>query len=99
MSKLPISVIVTHYNRPQLLAEALESIQSQTCPPDEIIVVDDCSASELRRQLFKFKNVSRIYYNPINLGLSASRNIGVHIARNPWVAFLDDDDLYHPMKL
>jgi teichuronic acid biosynthesis glycosyltransferase TuaG len=99
MPKMPISVIIPHYNRPHLLEEALASVQAQTCPPAEIIVVDDCSSPEVQRKLLKFKHIARIHQNSTNLGLSETRNIGVSLARNPWVTFLDDDDLYHPRKL
>jgi len=99
MRTLPISVIVTHYNRPQFLPEALDSIRSQTLPPAEIIVVDDCSTAEARSELQKFSHIARIHENPVNLGVSESRNIGVELAGNEWIGFLDDDDLYRPRKL
>jgi glycosyltransferase involved in cell wall biosynthesis len=99
MRRLPISVIVPHYNRPQLLAEALDSIQSQTLQPAEIIVVDDCSTAEVRRELQEFRHIAKIHENSVNLGVYATRNIGVELASNDWIAFLDDDDLYHSRKL
>jgi glycosyltransferase involved in cell wall biosynthesis len=99
MRTLPISVIIPHHNRPQFLAEALDSIQSQTFPPAEIIVVDDGSTAEARRELQAFRHIAKIHENSANLGVCATRNIGVELAGNEWVAFLDDDDLYHPRKL
>src|SRR5208283_3349506 len=99
MSHLPISIIIPHYNRPQFLEEALASVQAQTLPPAEIIVVDDYSAPDARREILKFKNIARIHQNSTNLGSCETRNIGVELASNHWVAFLDDDDLYHPRKL
>jgi glycosyltransferase involved in cell wall biosynthesis len=99
MRALPISVIIPHYNRPHFLEEALTSIQTQTVPPAEIIVVDDHSALEAQSRLRGFKDIARIHRNATNLGVSESRNIGVELARNDWVAFLDDDDLYDSRKL
>jgi glycosyltransferase involved in cell wall biosynthesis len=99
MLSLPISIVIPHYNRPQYLEEALASIQAQTLPPAEIIVVDDHSAAEVQREIRKFKHIARIHENSANLGGSETRNIGVELARNGWIAFLDDDDLYHPRKL
>ena len=98
MRTLPISVIIPHYNRPQFLQEALDSIRSQTLPPAEIIVVDDCSTAVARDELQKFRHISKIHANSVNLGVSESRNIGVELASNDWIAFLDDDDLYHLRK-
>jgi glycosyltransferase involved in cell wall biosynthesis len=99
MRTLPISVIIPHYNRPQFLQEALDSVRSQTLPPAEIIVVDDFSTAEARSELQKFRHIAKIHENSANLGLSQTRNVGVEMAVNDWVAFLDDDDLYHPWKL
>jgi teichuronic acid biosynthesis glycosyltransferase TuaG len=99
MRTLPISVIIPHYNRPQFLEEALDSVRSQTVPPAEIIVVDDHSTAEVRTKLRKFRHIVKIHENPRNLGVSETRNIGVELAANDWVAFLDDDDLYHSRKL
>jgi glycosyltransferase involved in cell wall biosynthesis len=99
MTKVPISVIIPHFNRPQLLGEALNSIQSQTSQPSEIIIVDDNSSDEARREIAKFKGVARIHHNATNVGVSEARNVGVELSSNPWLAFLDDDDLYHSKKL
>ena len=99
MRTLPISVIIPHYNRPQLLEEAIESVRSQTLPPAEILVVDDHSTAEVRSKLQKFRQIAKIHENPVNVGAYATRNIGLELAGNEWVAFLDDDDLYHPRKL
>ena len=99
MRTLPISVIIPHYNRPQLLQEALDSFRSQTVPPAEIIVVDDHSTAEVRTKLHEFRHIAKIHENSINLGVTESRNVGVELAGNDWVAFLDDDDLYHSRKL
>jgi glycosyltransferase involved in cell wall biosynthesis len=99
MTKLPISVIIPHYNRPRLLEEALASIQAQTLQPAEILVIDDNSSAEARREILKFKNIATIYENSTNVGVCETRNIGVGLAKNDWLAFLDDDDLYHPRKL
>src|ERR1017187_848183 len=99
MRTLPISVIIPHYNRPQFLEEALASVQSQTLPPAEIIVGDDYSTAEVRTKLQEFRHIAKIHENSSNLGVSESRNIGVELAANDWVAFLDDDDLYHSRKL
>jgi len=62
-------------------------------------VVDDYSTPEARSELQKFKHIARIHENSVNLGLTETRNVGVELACNDWVAFLDDDDLYHPRKL
>jgi glycosyltransferase involved in cell wall biosynthesis len=99
MFTLPISVIIPHYNRPDLLAEAVDSVLGQTRPPDEIIVVDDHSTPENQEKLRRLGSAVRIHYNSSNLGSPATRNAGAALASNRLLAFLDDDDLYHPWKL
>ena len=99
MSGRSISVVVTHYNRPDLLKQALDSISTQTLPPDEILVVDDYSPSDARRKIRAYSNVAIIHEHERNLGLPATLTTGVQLAKNEWVAFLADDDLYTRTKL
>ena len=94
MSSVQLSAIITAYNSEAFIAEAIQSILSQTIPVDEIIVVDDGSndrTSEIVLQYKKF-GVRYIYQN--NQGPSAARNRGAHEARGEYIAFLDADDLW-----
>jgi hypothetical protein len=38
-----LDIVVANYNYGRFLSQALESVLSQTCPPDEILVIDDAS--------------------------------------------------------
>ena len=98
MSRL--SVVIPCYRDAATLARALLSLERQTRPADEIIVVDDCSpeGDEIRRVLADFPAVSYLR-NPSNLGLAGSRNEGLRQATGEWVAFLDADDECHPQRL
>ena len=93
---LPISVVVPVYNRENLVREALASVVSQSRPPAEIIVVDDGStdgsaaaAAALATRVIRQEN----------LGSAAARNRGIEEATQPWIAFLDSDDLWDSTKL
>jgi glycosyltransferase involved in cell wall biosynthesis len=93
---LPIAVVIPAYNRARHIASALESVLAQTRAPAEIIVVDDGSTDDTAAVAQSFgANVLR----QSNAGVSAARNTGVRIARSPWIAFLDSDDLWAPNKL
>lgn len=94
-----ISVIIPHYNRPDQLKEAVRSVTAQTLPPAEILIVDDCSRPEVKREIESLSSVATIVHNGQNLGLAGSRNAGLAHAKSEWVSFLDDDDLYVPHKL
>ena len=88
------SIIITTYNRSQILAKrSLPSCLEQTYPNFECIVVDDCSTDNTQKVVEGFKNrEGKIKYYKLskNSGVSAARNYGVKKARGEFIAFLDD---------
>ncbi len=94
-----ITILVSHYNRPTLLAKALASIRNQTAPPAEILVLDDCSREDVRHEIRRFADIATIHENQHNLGVSESLNQGIRLIKTEWIAFLADDDLFLPNKL
>ncbi|HEV8125166.1 MAG TPA: glycosyltransferase family 2 protein [Gemmatimonadales bacterium] len=96
MTRPTFSVIVTSYNRPALLREALASVLAQTRPDFECIVVDDASPTPpVVPSDPRFKLVRRA----CNGGPAASRNTGLEHATGQYITFLDDDDLFVPERL
>jgi len=81
----------------------LESIFSQRVWPSEIILVDDASndgtLEELRKLSEKYSGHLIIVQMKCNLGAASARNAGWAIAKQPYIAFLDADDSWHPEKL
>lgn len=98
MSHLPISTIIPTYNRPHLVTRAVESAITASAPEDEIIVVDDGSATDTEAVLKPFNEKIR-YYRITNSGLASARNFGIRQSTKDLVAFLDDDDEWIPEKL
>ncbi len=95
---LPISIIIPTYNRAALILRAVSSALSQCGDGDEVIVVDDDSDDDTEARLEPFRN--RIVYQRISHGgAGRARNIGMSIAKNPLIAFLDSDDEWMPGKL
>lgn len=92
-----ISVIITTCNRPHWLQRALNSVRSQTTLPHEIIVIND-GADHATRCYLNAQTDITIKHGQ-QRGISAARNLGLHIASGDWVAFLDDDDAWQPHKL
>lgn len=88
---LPVSVIIRTKDRPALLREAIESVQS-TGYPAEVVVVNDGGPR------FDFSNV-QIVQHETSRGRSEAMNSGVRAAKSRYVAFLDDDDLFYPEHL
>ncbi len=93
-----VTVVIPTRNRAEVLATAVRSVQQQTWPHIEIIVVDDGSTDDtpavLRRLSGSDRSVRIVRQS--HRGHGASRNTGLKIARGEWVLFLDDDDLLEP---
>jgi glycosyltransferase involved in cell wall biosynthesis len=93
------SVVVTAFNSEyDLLTETLHSAILQSAPPEDIIVVDDGSqpekALDIQAAVSQIPCAKLVRQN--NAGLSAARNTGASITKNPYIAFLDHDDTWEP---
>jgi glycosyltransferase involved in cell wall biosynthesis len=92
-----VSVIITTYNRYDLLLNAIKSVQEQTYKNFELIVVDDCSTDPRYNDLkgdFKYIRANINHKNP-----AISRNLGIDASIGEMICFLDDDDSWLPSKL
>jgi len=93
-----VSVVIPVYNGAGYLAEAVESVLSQSYRPIEVIVVDDGSTDESAEVARAYIPKVRYCYQP-NGGTAASKNRGVQLAEGRFLAFLDADDLWEADKL
>lgn len=98
MQSPAFSVIIPAYNSAATVGRAIESVLGQTCPPLELIVVDDGSTDGTREEIARFGDRVQ-YLHQANAGVSAARNAGAKAARGDWLAFLDADDWYYPDRL
>ncbi len=96
---MTISVVITAYNRPEFLSEAIKSVLAQTYKDYELIVIDDCSPTDLSGVVNGFAAPINYHRLEQNGKLSNARNVGVKLATREFVAFLDDDDTWLPNKL
>ncbi|MCI9136003.1 MAG: glycosyltransferase [Lachnospiraceae bacterium] len=96
-----VSIIMPSYNTAEYIASSIESVQAQTYPNWELIIMDDCSTDHTEEVLQKYLSDKRIHYfrNKRNSGAAVSRNRALRKAQGRWIAFLDSDDLWHPEKL
>lgn len=100
----PVSVVVPCYRCAHTIGPAVASIAAQTLRPAEVLLVDDGSGDGTLPQLEAIaRDFSpgwvKVIAMPRNAGPSAARNRGWDRARQPWIAFLDADDTWHPQKL
>lgn len=100
-----VSVVLIFLNEEKFLAEAIESVLSQTYSNWELLLVDDGSTdrSSLIAKEYVQKFPEKIQYlehpHGQNKGMSASRNLGIDKASGRYIAFLDGDDIWLPHKL
>ncbi|MEW6252165.1 MAG: glycosyltransferase family 2 protein [Planctomycetota bacterium] len=93
-----VSVVIPAFNAAHCVAEAIESVRSQTMDGVEILVVDDGSTDATSRIVQAFGNSVR-YLPQSHRGVAAARNTGLRAARGRFVAFLDADDEFAHRKL
>jgi glycosyltransferase involved in cell wall biosynthesis len=93
--RIYISIVIPAYNAGVFIERAIQSVLKQTCPADEIIVVDDGSADNTAEIVRRFGDKVKIIQQP-NAGVSAARNAGIRAAGGDWIAFLDADDEWLP---
>lgn len=86
-----LSVIITTYNRPVMLKQAIESVLSQNFSSIEVIVVDDNSTMD---NSFCVHLVDKYIKNETNKGLGENHKIGFANSSGEYVCFMDDDDYY-----
>jgi len=95
-----VSVIIPTYNQADLLQKALQSVINQTFPDWEAIVIDNYSEDNTKEVVENLQDHRIIYKTIHNQGIiAASRNLGIHCAKGDYIAFLDSDDLWYPLKL
>uniref|UniRef100_A0A061RCB2 Glycosyl transferase family 1 n=1 Tax=Tetraselmis sp. GSL018 TaxID=582737 RepID=A0A061RCB2_9CHLO len=101
-----VTVIMTHYNRPQLCMLSIESIENQDYPADrfELLLVDDGSTTAEARAFLDdlepaFRERGWTVLRITNRYLGAARNEGFRHARGKYVLFMDDDNYAKPHEI
>ena len=97
MDRPLVSVIIAVSNGARYLAQALQSVLSQTYMRTELIVVDDGSVDNSDKIARSHEQVR--YISQHAAGLAVARNVGVKAAQGELIAFIDQDDLWTPNKL
>jgi glycosyltransferase involved in cell wall biosynthesis/SAM-dependent methyltransferase len=100
-----VSVVAIFLNADGFLEEAIDSVLAQTHTEWELLLVDDGSSdrSSAIARGYAARDPRRVRYldhpGHKNLGMSASRNLGLQHARGDYLALLDADDVWLPEKL
>lgn len=97
-----VSVIMPAYCEEKFLRQAVESVRAQTMEDWELLILDDCSPDgtfALAQSLAAEDSRITALRNHVNMGVAATRNRGIALAKGRYVAFLDGDDLFLERKL
>jgi len=95
-----VTVVIPTHDRLALLMRTLQSVVQQEQVTVQVVVVDDGSSDGTSAALQELGWAClRVIRHERGRGVSAARNAGLAAATTPWVAFVDDDDLWAPDKL
>lgn len=92
-----VAVIIPLFNGAKWIEETINSVFDQDLKPVEFIIVDDNSTDNGCEIVSRYKRIT-LFKNE-GKGSSLSRNLGTIISNSPFIAFLDQDDLWHPSHL
>lgn len=99
-----VSAIIIFLNEEQYLTEAIESVLKQTYDNWELLLVDDGSTDRstaiAQQYADRHPNIRYLEHpHHQNLGMSASRNLGINNAKGKYISPLDGDDVWVANKL
>ena len=97
-----VSVLMTAYNRENLVGESIESVLSSTFLDFELVIVDDCSNDSTFEVAKSYELVDgrvKVFRNDENLGDYPNRNKAASYAQGKYLKYLDSDDIMHPKCL
>jgi len=93
---------MSYYKKKEYVEKSINSVLSQTFQDFELLIVyDDESKKDLEylKSLVEKDKRIKLIINDKNLGVGESRNKAIKIANGKFIAFLDADDIWHPLKL
>jgi len=93
------SVVIPTFNRADLIAYTVRSVQAQTFSDYEIIIVDDGSTDNTKDVIADLNIPKLRYLKTENMERGHARNKGLHLATGEFVVFLDSDDLFEKSHL
>ena len=95
-----VAIVIPTHNRLRQLQRAVASAEAQTYSDRELIVVDDGSSDGTAAWLSTQPTIRTVRTTVTGAGgAGAARNRGIEQAGGDYIAFLDDDDVWHPAYL
>lgn len=95
MSEKLLSIVITTYNRSDMLLRAINSVLQQSFIDYEVVIMDNHSTDDTYQKVSSIiDNRIRYYRNDRNIGGYANKKIGLSKSNSKYIVFLDDDDYY-----
>jgi glycosyltransferase involved in cell wall biosynthesis len=95
-----VAVLMPVYNGEKYLHESIESILNQSLQDFEFLIINDKSSDESVNIIKSYNDLRiRLVNNEANLGVGASLNKGLDLARGKYIARMDCDDISYPDRL
>jgi GT2 family glycosyltransferase len=94
-----ISVILPVFNAARFLGDSIRSVLDQTFLDFELIIINDGSTDASADIISRFSDPRIISLSQPNMGLAATLNKGVSMARGELIARQDNDDISLPLRL
>lgn len=92
-----VSIVTPTFNSAKYIAATIQSVQNQTHPNWEMIIVDDCSNDttiDIVKNFIAKDNRIQLYQLELNSGPAVARNKGIENVSGKYMTFLDADDIW-----
>ena len=90
LDNLPISVVIPAYNNKKSFENVLDAVYKQTIRPKQIVIIDSSDVNDIEINLHKYNDKIEIIYKKVERSYPGrARNLGVKIASEKYLAFLD----------
>jgi len=94
-----VSIVMPTYGSGRRIRESVESVLKQEHTDFELIIVNDGGSEEWVDLLDEFGDERILYQRIEHAGLAGALNAGRALASGRYIAYLDDDDIFHPQHL
>lgn len=97
-----VSIVTSTYNRAEVIRAAIDSVRRQDYPDWEMCIVGDCTPDDTAGTVASYDDPRLKFYNlpvkspPGSHGAIAKNHAIFQMATAPYIAYLDDDDIYRP---
>lgn len=100
-ARVAVTVMMAAHNAERWIAEAIESVLTQTFTDFELLLVDDCSTDRTAEIAgrYRWHPRFRFFQNKRQLGIAPTRNRILQLARGRYIAVCDADDMMRPTLL